>query len=125
MKRRNFIAGLVSAAALRPFSVGAQRAQRAVPVIGVIWIGTASDQIPVRIRDALRRGLRENGFTEGQNITIEDRYFGDGPGPLGNAAEELVKLGADVIVAMGTPAAFAARKATSSIPIVAVSMADP
>jgi putative ABC transport system substrate-binding protein len=44
---------------------------------------------------------------------------------LGNAAEELVRLGADVIVAMGTPAAFAARKATSSIPIVAVSMADP
>lgn len=50
---------------------------------------------------------------------------GDEPGPLGNAAEELVRLGVDVIVAMGTPAAFAAKKATSSIPIVAVSMADP
>jgi len=44
---------------------------------------------------------------------------------LGNAAEDLVRLGVDVIVAMGTPAALAARRATNSIPIVAVSMADP
>jgi len=116
---------VAGAATLHPTISYAQRNQRNVPLVGVIWIGTASAQIPVRIRDALRRGLRENGYSEGQSITIEDRYFGDGPGPLGNAAEELVRLGADVIVAMGTPAALAARRATSAIPIVAVSMADP
>src|SRR4051794_21636714 len=109
MKRRNFIAGLAGAAASRPFSGAAQRLQRSVPVVGVIWIGTTSAQIPARIREALIRGLRENGFSEGQNITLEERYFGNGPGPLGKAAEELVGLGADVIVALGTPAAIAAR----------------
>jgi putative tryptophan/tyrosine transport system substrate-binding protein len=125
MRRRDFIAGLAGAATLRPIPGSAQRPQRNAPLVGVIWIGTASDQIPVRIKEALLRGLQENGYSDGQNIAVEHRYFGDGPGPLGNAAEELVRLGVDVIVAMGTPAALAARKATSSIPIVAVSMADP
>lgn len=123
MRRRDFIGGLAGAVALRPFSSRAQRPQRSVPLVGVIWIGTASAQIPVRIREALLRGLRD--YSEGENIEVEHRYYGDGPGPLGDAAEELVRLNVDVIVAMGTPAALAARKATSSIPIVAVSMADP
>ena len=96
MRRREFIAGLAGAA-LRPIPASAQRPQRSVPLIGVIWIGTASDQIPVRIRDALLRGLRENGYSEGQSITIEDRYFGDGPGPLGNAAEELVTTNSNLV----------------------------
>src|SRR3954451_22127886 len=87
MKRRNFIAGLVGAAASWPFSVAAQRSQRNVPLVGVISIGTASGQIPVRLREALLRGLHENGYSEGQNITIEERYFGNEPGRLGNAAE--------------------------------------
>ena len=72
MKRRNFIAGLAGAAALRPFASRAQRTQRSVPLVGVIWIGTASAQIPVRIREALLRGLRENGYDPDQSITIED-----------------------------------------------------
>jgi putative tryptophan/tyrosine transport system substrate-binding protein len=125
MRRRDFITLVAGAAALHPSASHAQRPQRSVPLVGIVWIGTASDPIPVRNRDALVRGLRDNGYSKGQSITIEDRYLGDEPGPLGNAAEELVKLGVDVIVAMGTPAAFAARRATSSIPIVAVSMADP
>jgi putative tryptophan/tyrosine transport system substrate-binding protein len=124
MKRRNFIAGLAGAVALRPFPGSAQRPQRNGPLVGVIWLGTASDQIPVRVREAFLRGLRENGFTAGQNITIEDRYFGNGAG-LSNAVDELIRLGVDVIVAMGTPAALAAKRATNSIPIVAASMADP
>jgi putative tryptophan/tyrosine transport system substrate-binding protein len=125
MRRREFIAGIAGAWAIRPNAVSAQRPQRNIPVIGVIWIGSASAQIPVRIREALLRGLRENGYNPGETITVEDRYFGDGPSALGNAAEDLVRLGVDVIVSLGTPAAFAARKATNSIPIVAVAMADP
>jgi putative tryptophan/tyrosine transport system substrate-binding protein len=125
MKRRNFIAELVGAAALRPCPGSAQRPQRNVPLVGVIWIGTASAQIPVRVREAFLQGLRENGYAEGQSITIEDRYFGDAPGPLGNAADDLVRLGFDVIVAMGTPAALAAKRATNSIPIVAASWLIP
>ena len=126
MRRREFVTLVAGAAALHPIAAYAQRSPRNVPVVGLIWIWTdASAQFPIRIRRGFLDGLRENGYTEGQNITVEDKYLGTGPGPLGNAAEELVRLGADVIVAMGTPAALAARRATSAIPIVAVSMADP
>jgi hypothetical protein len=65
MRRREFITLVTGAAALHPIASYAQRTQRNVPLVGVIWIGTASDQIPVRIREALLRGLRENGFTAG------------------------------------------------------------
>ena len=97
MKRRNFIVTLAGVAALRPTATSAQRPQRNVPLVGVIWLGTASDQMSVRIRQAFLRGLRENGYSEGQSITIEDRYFGDGPGPLGNAAEELVTTNSNLV----------------------------
>jgi ABC-type uncharacterized transport system substrate-binding protein len=124
MKRRDFIAGIAGAAALCPLPGSAQRPQRNVPLVGVIWLGAVSDQIPVRIRDAFLRGLRENGFRAGENVAVEDRYPESGAG-LSHAIGELLRLGVDVIVAMGTPTALAAKRATSSIPIVAVSMADP
>jgi putative ABC transport system substrate-binding protein len=125
MKRRNFIAGLAGAAALRPFASSAQPPERNVPLVGVIWIGIASDEISVRTRQAFLGGLQENGYKDGQTITIIDRYPGNGPDQLNNAAEELVQLGVDVIAAMGTPAAHAARRATNTIPIVVAAMADP
>jgi hypothetical protein len=71
MKRRNFIAELVGAAALRPCPGSAQRPQRNVPLVGVIWIGTASAQIPVRVREAFLQGLRENGYAEGQSLRTD------------------------------------------------------
>ena len=125
MRRRNFIAALAGVAMLRPTATSAQGPQRNVPLIGVVWLGTASDQISVRIKQAFLRGLRENGYIEGQNITIEHRYSEVGPDQLNNTVDELVQLGVDVIVATGTPAALAAKRATNSIPIVALSMADP
>jgi putative ABC transport system substrate-binding protein len=125
MRRRNFIAALAGVAMLRPTATSAQGPQRNVPLIGVVWLGTASDQISVRIKQAFLRGLRENGYIESQNITIEHRYSEVGPDQLNNTVDELVQLGVDVIVATGTPAALAAKRATNSIPIVALSMADP
>jgi putative tryptophan/tyrosine transport system substrate-binding protein len=124
VRRRNFIVGLAGAAALNSFSSRAQRLQRNLPLVGVIWLGSASDQINAGARDAFLRGLRENGFAAGENIAIEDRYSGSAP-DLGNAISDLLRLGVDIIVAMGTPTALAAKRATNSIPIVAVSMADP
>ena len=79
MKRRNFIAGLAGAAALRPFASRAQRTQRSVPLVGVIWIGTASAQIPVRIREALLRGLRENGYDPDQVSRLKIVWRWAGP----------------------------------------------
>jgi putative ABC transport system substrate-binding protein len=96
-----------------------------VPLLGVIWIGTASAQISVRVRESFLRSLRENGYADGQNITIEDRYSGNNPGQLNSVVDELVRVGVDVIVAMGTPAALAASRATNTIPIVVGAMADP
>jgi putative ABC transport system substrate-binding protein len=126
MKRRNFISGLAGVAVSRPSPGRAERPQRNVPVVGVIWLWTATAPITVRVRAALVRGLRENGYVEGQNIMIEDRYLLDGgPSRLTDTANDLVGLGVDVILAMGTQAAFAAKRATNSIPIVAPSMADP
>ena len=73
MKLRNFIAALAGVAALRPTATSAQRPQRNVPLVGVVWLGTAS-ATSVRAREAFLRGLRENGYTEGQNITIDARF---------------------------------------------------
>jgi putative ABC transport system substrate-binding protein len=66
----------------------------------------------------LREGLRARGWIEGQNILIEYRFAGAKPEQLSEFAAELVRLKADVIVAISIPAAQAARKATDTIPIV-------
>jgi putative ABC transport system substrate-binding protein len=78
----------------------------------------------LRDTEALSQGLREQGsYVEGQNIAFEYRYEDlDG---LRSAANDLVRLNVDVIVAGGTPAALAAKRATNTMPIVGVAMADP
>jgi hypothetical protein len=73
----------------------------------------------------LREGLRARGWIEGQNILIEYRFAGAKPEQLSEFAAELVRLKADVIVAISTPAAQAARKATDTIPIVFSMVSDP
>jgi putative ABC transport system substrate-binding protein len=73
----------------------------------------------------LREGLRERGWIEGQNILVDYRFAGAKPEQLSEFAAELVRLKADVIVAVSTPAAQAARKATDTIPIVFSMVSDP
>jgi putative tryptophan/tyrosine transport system substrate-binding protein len=68
--------------------------------------------------EGFRRGLREHGYAEGQNIIIEYRFSGDRDDRLPVLAAELVAMKVDLILASGTPASFAAREATSTIPIV-------
>jgi putative ABC transport system substrate-binding protein len=96
-----------------------------MPLVGAIWAGgNASAPIIVRVREAFQRGLREDGYAEGRNIIIEHRY-GASPNEYHQAAEELVQLHPEVIVAGSTPATLAAKWATNAIPIVGVSLADP
>src|ERR1700737_5098275 len=79
----------------------------------------------LRTLNAFIAALRELGYTEGQNIAIE-RKFGEGDADrLRRLAAELVERQVDAIVALGTPAARAAKQATTTIPIVAIAMADP
>ena len=73
----------------------------------------------------LRRGLREHGYVEGQNLVIEYRWTGGRNEGFPALAAELVRLKADVIVAHASPAVRAAKEATKTIPIVLLNVADP
>jgi putative ABC transport system substrate-binding protein len=94
------------------------------PKIGFLAVG--SRQGRGFLIDGFLEGLREHGYVEGQNIAIEYRFSDDRDDRLPGLAAELVALPVDVILASGTPASFAARDATTTIPIVMGSVAaDP
>jgi len=100
----------------------AQQAKK-VPRIGFLF--TAS---PVAFRsriDALRQGLRDLGYIEGQNIVIEYRYAEGKQDLATELAAELIRLKVDLIVASSTPGILAIKKVSSTIPIVFTSISDP
>jgi putative ABC transport system substrate-binding protein len=124
MNRRGFIAGLGSAAAW-PLVVRAQPGGK-LPRLGILSPGRSELPEPgVMMLDAFVQGLNELGYAEGRNLILERRYAEWRPGRLRELAAELAGAGVDVIVALATPAARAAKQATSTIPIVAVAVGDP
>jgi putative ABC transport system substrate-binding protein len=80
---------------------------------------------PGPLGDAFRQGLLELGYVEGKNIAIEYRYAEGKIERLSDLASDLVNLWVDVIFATSTPATFAARSATKTIPIVFTNIGDP
>ncbi|HEY7318825.1 MAG TPA: ABC transporter substrate-binding protein [Candidatus Binatia bacterium] len=102
-------------------SVWAEQPKR-IARIGWLTIGSRS-MIPERY-EAFRQGLRELGYIEGRNIVIERANAGGNIDRLADAAAELVRLNVDVIVTTGSTAVFAAKQATSTIPIV-MTTGDP
>jgi putative ABC transport system substrate-binding protein len=124
MRRREFIAAIAGVAASQPFAASAERSHGSVPLLGMVSFGSASSPISVRSREAFLRGLRENGYVVDQNIAIEERFSAD-PDKLRTAVDQIVRLNVDVILAGGTQAALAAKRATDTIPIVGAAMADP
>ena len=125
MRRREFISLLAGAAAAWPRIVRAQQGTK-IPRIGVLSPSRSEDSYPNRVTlNAFVAGLRELGYAEGQNITIERELAGSNADRLRELASELVKRQVDVIVALSTTAARPAKQATSVIPIVAIAMADP
>lgn len=124
MRRRDFTTALAGMAAGWPCAAGAQRAKRSVPVVGSISLGIASDAISQRNSEAFQRGLRENGYVVGEDIEVENRYYGNDPEKLRAVVGELVQRNVDTILASSTEAGLAAKRATNTIPIVCI-MADP
>ena len=121
MQRRKFIALAVGVAAAWPLAAHAQQIGRFYRV-GFLWDGP--DVFPDAL-EAFRQGLRELGYEEGRNIVIEYRWAEGKPERMRELAEELVRLKVDVIMAPSSIYTAAAKRATSTIPIIFMSHADP
>ena len=103
-----------------PLAADAQQEGK-VPRVGFLFYGSAGPSPEV---DAFRQGLRELGYIEGQNISIEYRFANGRVERLPELAAELVRLKPNVIVTPGTPASLAAKQATGTIPIIFAGVAD-
>jgi putative ABC transport system substrate-binding protein len=117
--RREFIGTVAAGLLAAPLAASAQPTGK-VPRIGVLWESTIAPRA-----DAFRQGLLELGFKEGQDIVIETRTAEGRVGGMSTLAAELVQRNVDVILTTGTTTTQAARRATSTIPVIMTFVSDP
>jgi putative tryptophan/tyrosine transport system substrate-binding protein len=118
LKRREFIT-LLGGAVTWPLGVRAQ--QSSVPKVGYVWIGERGTDVSGA---GLRQGLADRGYEVGRNLALEERYAEGDTEKVPTLIAELLALKVDVLVTVGTFASLAARRATSTVPIVCAS-GDP
>jgi putative ABC transport system substrate-binding protein len=123
MRRREFIAGLVSAAAW-PGATRAQQPDR-MRRVGVLMGLGEGDPVYERRYSAFKQALAELGWADGHNLQVDLRWPRDGTNRIRALAQELVGSQPDIIVPNGTPATIAIQRETRSIPIVFVNVSDP
>jgi putative tryptophan/tyrosine transport system substrate-binding protein len=124
MDRRRFLLTSLAGALAAPLGAGAQQAGKLYR-IGLLGGSPPNSPGGRRAWEGFFQGLRELGYVEGQDILVEGRWYGERTDRLPALAGELVRLKVDVIVAGAAPAPEAARRATSTIPIVMANHSDP
>ena len=120
MKRRDFIT-LAGTAAIWPLAARTQGVNR--PRVGYLFTSRKAEG--QGLWEACRQGLRELGYREGENITLEPRWTEGDQERLPDLVKELLGLNMTVLVTAATPASLAAKAATNTTPIVFVGVADP
>jgi putative tryptophan/tyrosine transport system substrate-binding protein len=124
MRRREFITLVGGAAAAWPVATRAQQSPNKIPVVGVLWHAGSAEEEGI-YPGALRQGLKDYGYVDGQNVVLEERFPAEIPERFYSLATQLVALKVDVLVAINRLDALAAQHATSTIPIVFVYVSDP
>jgi putative ABC transport system substrate-binding protein len=123
IRRREFIS-LLGGAAAWPLAARAQQQPIKIARVGVLWhAANENEQAPTL--GPFRQGLNELGYVESKNIVLENRFAAEQYERFDGLAAELVQLKVDVLVAATQPAALAAQRATTTIPIVFIFVPDP
>jgi putative ABC transport system substrate-binding protein len=122
MRRRDFFEVVAGAAATWPLTASAQQPSHKIPRIG--WL-VPSAQTEQENLEEYRRGMLELGYVEGRTVATTYLYAGGEPARLDSLAATLVAANVDIIVTFSTPGCLAAKRATTTIPIVFAASSDP
>src|SRR5512141_2541586 len=125
MRRREFFIGLISGVlAAWPLEANAQQTKRPTR-IGLLPFGSPSNAYDKSLVDAFRSGLRQAGLMEDRDIVLDVVWTSGSDADTDKAIEELIGRGADLLVPTGSTASVAAKRHTSTIPIVFISVGNP
>jgi len=122
MRRRDLIKVIASTVSLWPFR--ARAIGRSLARIGFLPLGSPSNQYDMSYVEAFRGGLTDNGLIEGRNVTLDTVWVTNEP-QYDQAVIELVRQGARVLVPAGSSATAAAKRQTSTVPIIVIAVGDP